>query len=290
VLHSSLAPARRLPSIHQRFASVFHETAPFNPNAQKRATSWLSPYKLLLGFMPIFTFGLGTWQIYRLQWKLDLIQELEDQLAKEPMELPRLIKVAALPDFEWRRVIIEGEWDHTHSVLIGPKIKDGKGGYSLVTPLKRPSASTILVDRGFVERDLADSTRLNTNPSALADGLVRVVGMLRLQPQKNSFTPDNQPEKGTWYWPDIDQLVEYSGGEAAGVQPVLVEAIYQGDMGQKLADVARGVPVGRDMIVDIRNQHATYSVIWYSLSAATSLMFWLLVRKKRGPPPRFRGA
>lgn len=42
--------------------------------------------------MPIFTFGLGSWQVYRLQWKLALIQELEDQLEKPPMDLPRIIK------------------------------------------------------------------------------------------------------------------------------------------------------------------------------------------------------
>lgn len=78
---------------HRRFASkVYNETAPFNTVAQRRATSWASPYKLLVGFMPIFTFGLGTWQIYRLQWKLNLINELTEQLEKDPMNLPRKIK------------------------------------------------------------------------------------------------------------------------------------------------------------------------------------------------------
>ena len=82
-----------LRSPNSRFASkIYNETAPFNPKIKRDATSWLSPYKILLGFMPIFTFGLGTWQIYRLQWKLDLIKELETQLEKEPMDLPRLIK------------------------------------------------------------------------------------------------------------------------------------------------------------------------------------------------------
>ncbi len=82
-----------LRSPNSRLASkVYNETAPFNPKIKRDATSWLSPYKILLGFMPIFTFGLGTWQIYRLQWKLDLIKELETQLEKEPMDLPRLIK------------------------------------------------------------------------------------------------------------------------------------------------------------------------------------------------------
>jgi len=42
--------------------------------------------------MPIFTFGLGAWQIQRLQWKLELIDELESKLKKEPLDLPKNIE------------------------------------------------------------------------------------------------------------------------------------------------------------------------------------------------------
>lgn len=85
LVKTNLRPARR-------YATSYNEAAPWNARGAKRATSWSSPYKLLLGFIPIFTFGLGTWQVKRLQWKLDLINELEEQLEKEPMTLPKNIK------------------------------------------------------------------------------------------------------------------------------------------------------------------------------------------------------
>lgn len=47
---------------------------------------------VLLGIMPFFTFGLGTWQVERLKWKIDLIDELNEKLEREPMFLPRRIK------------------------------------------------------------------------------------------------------------------------------------------------------------------------------------------------------
>jgi surfeit locus 1 family protein len=41
---------------------------------------------------PIATFALGTWQVKRLKWKVNLIDELNDKLSREPMRLPRRIK------------------------------------------------------------------------------------------------------------------------------------------------------------------------------------------------------
>lgn len=47
---------------------------------------------LVVGFIPIFTFALGTWQVQRLQWKVALIDELKEKLEREPMILPRHLK------------------------------------------------------------------------------------------------------------------------------------------------------------------------------------------------------
>lgn len=57
-----------------------------------RRERWVTPTMLLLGFVPIFTFALGTWQLQRLQWKVNLIDELEEKLQLQPLSLPRRIK------------------------------------------------------------------------------------------------------------------------------------------------------------------------------------------------------
>ncbi len=44
--------------------------------------------------MPIVTFTLGTWQVERLKWKVNLIDELEQKLQREPMSLPGQVKYA----------------------------------------------------------------------------------------------------------------------------------------------------------------------------------------------------
>jgi surfeit locus 1 family protein len=57
-----------------------------------REPSRFNPFLLLAGFMPIFTFGLGIWQLKRLQWKVNLIDELEEKLQLPPIRLPEEIE------------------------------------------------------------------------------------------------------------------------------------------------------------------------------------------------------
>ena len=44
--------------------------------------------KLWLLIIPVTTFCLGTWQVFRLQWKLGLIDELERRTMKPAINIP----------------------------------------------------------------------------------------------------------------------------------------------------------------------------------------------------------
>lgn len=44
--------------------------------------------KLWLLIIPVTTFFLGTWQIFRLQWKLGLLDELEKKTMASPIDMP----------------------------------------------------------------------------------------------------------------------------------------------------------------------------------------------------------
>jgi surfeit locus 1 family protein len=129
--------------------------------------------------------------------------------------------IAAIPEFVYRRVILQGTWDHTRSMLLGPRVLDGTNGFHLITPLVRTNGSTILVDRGFIS-EVAAAKRKYPTPGEV----VEVHGMLRESQARNNFTPDNNPAKGEWYWVDVAAMSVYAGGESSNVQPVLVEEIF----------------------------------------------------------------
>ncbi|EIW87059.1 mitochondrial protein required for respiration [Coniophora puteana RWD-64-598 SS2] len=287
-----LSALRSFTSRHRPVASAFKRVSrPRLPTARAFATeaaeaggqnlykpkkdSLLSPTIWLLGFLPVFAFGLGTWQVQRLQWKINLIDELEEKLHREPILLPRHVNLSAVPDFIYRRVLLKGKWDHKHSLLLGPRVREGAHGHHVVTPLVRSDGSTILVDRGFITNEHADDYVRGE------DAEVEVVGMLRTSHVRNRFTPDNDPQGGHWYWADVDAMANYAGGEGANVQPVYVEQIADYNDGEALSRISRGVPVGRSATVDVRNAHLSYVITWYSLSAFTAVMLARLVTKRR---------
>ena len=122
-------------------------------------------------------------------------------------------------------MILKGKWDHARSILLGPKTRDGVHGYHIISPLVRDGGSTILVDRGFVSNQTVSSTH-GVQVLHEPQGEVEVLGVLRTQQPRNSFTPDNKPEKGEWYWVDVEGIKEWFGGDKNRIQGVFVEALF----------------------------------------------------------------
>jgi len=246
------------------------------PSYYAKQFSAVNPTLVALGLIPVLTFALGTWQVQRLKWKVDLIDQLSEKLQREPIQLPSKVNLAAIPEFVYRRVTLRGKWDHAHSMLLGPRVLDGTNGFHLITPLIRANGSAVLVDRGFISEHAAAKRKYPT-----PDEIVEVHGMLRESQARNNFTPDNNPTKGEWYWTDVSAMADYAGGESSNVQPVLVEEIFEGHAGNATMRMSNGVPIGKVPIVDIRNAHASYVVTWYSLSALTTVMFIRLLLRHR---------
>ena len=202
------------------------------------------PGLIILALIPITAFALGTWQVFRLRWKTDLLAKCEDRLVRPPLPLdPENVADAVehsksgggdgASDFDYRRIVAVGTFRHDQEMLVGPRVREGVAGYFVVTPLeivdaRNPDApaaaegqkkTTILVNRGWISREQRDQRRRARVAGGLPHGLVRIEGMLRAPWKKNYFTPDNRPDKGEFYFPDVNGMAELTGS-----LPVWVEA------------------------------------------------------------------
>lgn len=166
--------------------------------------------------IPITAFALGTWQVFRLGWKTEMIAKFEDRLVRDPLPLPPKIDPLAIKDFDYRRVYATGRFRHDQEMLIGPRIHDGNNGYLVITPLERDATgSTVLVNRGWIPKKLK---RQAARKDGLPKGQVTVEGLLREPWKKNIFTPENKPEQKEFHFPDVEQMAQLTGS-----QPVWIE-------------------------------------------------------------------
>ncbi|KAI6247639.1 Cytochrome oxidase assembly protein shy1 [Erysiphe necator] len=235
------------------------------------------PGLIILALIPVTAFALGTWQVQRLKWKTNLIAKFEDRLVRPPLPLPPRVDPEAIHDFDYRRVFTKGHYRHDKEMLVGPRVNDGKDGFLVITPLERKENGTsILVNRGWIDKKFKDQ-KLRDPIMGCPQGEVQVEGLLREPFKKNMFTPDNSPEQGKFYFPDVKQMAEI-----AGSQTVWIEETMTPDLITSWSRESKGIPIGRAPEVNLRNNHAQYIFTWYALSAATTVMLWMVVRK---PPP-----
>ncbi|RAL10559.1 cytochrome oxidase assembly protein SHY1 [Aspergillus homomorphus CBS 101889] len=252
-----------------------------NPAKIVRTGNKHGPGLIILALIPIISFGLGTWQIQRLDRKTKMIATFEDRLVKPPLPLPPRIDPDAISEFDYRRVYTTGRFRHDQEMLVGPRMHDGKDGFFVVTPLERGEGeSTILVNRGWISRKqkdqkVRDQEGERGGAAALPRGEVVVEGLLREPWKKNMFTPDNVPQEGKFYFPDIQQMAELTGS-----QPVWIEQTMVPDLVESYTREAKGIPIGRAAEVNLRNNHSQYIFTWYGLSLATSIMLWMIIRKR----------
>ena len=245
--------------------------------AQRDAHHLLLIY--ILAAIPITAFALGTWQVQRLDWKTKLVAKLEDSVLKPPLPLPPRIDPDIIPEFDHRRVEVTGRFRHDKEMLIGPRIHDGNNGFLVITPLERDEGrNSVLVNRGWIKND---KQYQQDRRESLPQGEVTVEGMLREPFKKNMFTPDNKPEDGKYYFPDVVQMAQ-----VAGTQPVWIEETMVPNLFTAMDREEKGIPIGRAAECTLRNNHAQYIFTWYSLAFATSIMFWMVVKKKPGPNAR----
>ncbi|KAI9286939.1 SURF1 family-domain-containing protein [Umbelopsis sp. AD052] len=231
--------------------------------------------------IPFITFGLGSWQVQRLRWKTHLIEDMEDRMARPPIPLPKRVNAQAVKDFEYRRVKVSGVYDHAREMLLGPRTRgDGNSGYFLITPLVRENGSIVLVKRGWVPTEKKDPS---TRPESLTQDVQEVEGLLRHTEMKNSFTPDNDIVNNQWYWVDVETMAEITGAE-----PVVIERVSDAALYQENELIRKGIPVGRSPVVEVRNHHLQYIITWYSLSAATTVMLWALLKRPAARPNKMR--
>ncbi|PKI84020.1 surf-like protein [Malassezia vespertilionis] len=171
--------------------------------------------------IPVFTFFLGNWQLDRLQWKLMLIDELDEKLRRTPLRMPKNINIDVLNEFSFRLFEVCGTFDVSRTLFMGPRTHEGARGYQLVMPFRRDDGGPdILVNRGFVDNNAIEGTGMNKRlKHSLPDDNKRVT-ITALLPRVypcSRFALPNEPHNNLWMQLNPAQMAAWLN-EKAGLQ------------------------------------------------------------------------
>ena len=212
-------------------------------------------FTIFVFFSIILFCSLGTWQIYRLQWKVDLINEINNGLNSEPVFYSNTnIK-------NYQKVKFSGIFDFEKQIYLYSLNNKGKPGYDIITPLKINSNEILLINRGWIQKDRKDSKNINKVESN------SYVGILKKITKPNPFKPDNDIENNIWYSLKLTDLEDFTGYKLSNF--VLFLQNNQNNLVEN-----------KIVSPDLPNNHLKYALTWYSV-ALSILLYFLYFRKKQ---------
>ncbi len=209
-------------------------------------------FSVFVWFIILVLLSLGFWQIYRLNWKLDLINQIENSLKNDPIELTQTNKKNYL------RVKTSGQIDFNNQIYLYHLNENGKPGFEVVNPILIENEN-YLINRGWIpfdKKDLPEINEINQN---------EIVGTLMLQTKSSIFKPENDIKKNYWFTLDRDDIFNHTGREFSDYI-IYLNGNYE-------------IPKPRVITAKISNNHKKYAITWFSM-AISILLIYLYFRKK----------
>ena len=207
-------------------------------------------------FVTIFC-ALGTWQLYRLQWKLELISEITFGLDSSPIEYSNSIEK------NYQRVSAKGKFNFDKQIYLYSLNENGKPGYDVITPFRTNKNENVLVNRGWIKKELKNNPIINKN----IEDEQKIIGLLRKIYKPNIFKPDNDLKNNIWFSINLEDL-KVTSGERFNEFVIFLE------------DNQAKTPIPRKISIDVPNNHLKYAITWYAISISI-IVYYLYFRRKK---------
>ena len=196
--------------------------------------------------------SLGFWQLYRLNWKLNLINEIENSLKNDPVDLLKNEKKNYL------RIKTSGEIDFDRQIYLYNLNESGKPGFEVINPIVIDNQN-YLINRGWIKFDQKNNPKINLfNPQ-------NIIGTLKLQSKASSFKPENDLKKNYWFTLNREDIFSFTGKRFSNYI-IYLNGDYES-------------PKPKEITANISNNHKKYAITWFSMAISIFLIY-LYFRKK----------
>ena len=201
----------------------------------------------------IFVFvALGTWQVIRLNWKNNLILEIENSLKNPPVQLSQSNQQNYL------KIKTSGRVDFEKQIYLYNLNDSGTPGFEVLNPILI-NGENYLLNRGWIPFEKKDTPEINILDQN------NIEGTLKTQGRKNIFKPDNDIKENYWFSLNREDILKFTGKEFSKYI-IYLDGNYQ-------------FPRPKKITANISNNHKKYAMTWFSL-AISILLLYLYFRKK----------
>ena len=188
----------------------------------------------------------------RLNWKNNLILEIENSLKNPPVQLTKS------NEENYLRIKTSGIIDLNNQLYLYSLNDTGTPGFEVINPILI-NDTNYLINRGWIPFE-----KKNTKDINIVDEN-NIVGTLKLQGRNNIFKPDNDIEGNYWFSLNREDIYILTGKNFSKY------IIYLGGNYQ--------IPKPKKITANISNNHQKYALTWFSL-AISILLLYLYFRKK----------
>ena len=212
-------------------------------------------FNIFVFFCIIVFCSLGTWQVYRLQWKLNLINEINYGLNSDPVFYSNTNVI------NFQKVKFDGIFDFEKQIFLYSLNSKGTPGYDIITPIKINSNEILLVNRGWIKKDARDNESINDINLKSFEGIVKKLA------KPNPFKPENDIKNNIWYSLKLEDLESFTGYKLNNF------VLYLQNNQNRLVE-------NKIISPNLPNNHLKYAITWYSV-ALSILLYFLYFRKKQ---------
>ena len=196
--------------------------------------------------------SLGFWQLYRLNWKLNLLSEIENSLKNNPVDFSKVDKKNYL------RIKTSGTIDFNKQIYLYNLNESGKPGFEVINPIVINNEN-YLINRGWIPFDKKNKPEVNLINER------SIIGTLKLQHKASTFKPENDINKNYWFTLNREDIFKYTGKKFSDYI-IYLNGDYK-------------LPKPKVITTNISNNHKKYAITWFSM-AISILLIYLYFRKK----------
>ena len=207
----------------------------------------------------ILTFILGSWQLYRLNWKNDLMDNIRNSILN-----PTLFS----DDLNYNN-LVSVKLDDNYTILNKPvylesKTFKGRPGYHLILPVNYKNRMYSVINFGwFLDKDFDQVQNIIQRYQSIDNPKVYIRDF---NSDKSFFTPKNDLSNNIWYSvnkTDFSQFYQYA----------FLSKYYFVLLDDRVSKYTF------NPLVFLRNNHLNYSITWFLLSLSSIVML-LIIRRK----------